>query len=66
MLRAGQGRYTYVDGVYFEGEWVASERVKGKEVAADGSSEYSGGWRLGRRHGQGVQYQVRVQYLARF
>lgn len=30
-----------------------------RDFAADGSSEYSGGWRNEQRHGYGVLYQVR-------
>jgi hypothetical protein len=32
--------------------------VKGQFVSADGSMEYSGGWKEGVRHGYGVFYQV--------
>ncbi|GAB4815949.1 hypothetical protein N2152v2_002995 [Parachlorella kessleri] len=53
-----KGRYTLQDGSYFEGEWADGQRVKGKAVSADGSFEYSGGWKGELRHGYGVMYQA--------
>ena len=61
MNVAGKGRHTYPDGTYFEGEWLEGGRVRGKLVAGDGSSEYTGGWRGDQRHGHGVLFQVCVE-----
>lgn len=53
---AGQGRWTYPDGSFYEGEWTEGQRIRGRLLAVDGSEEYSGEWKGDKRHGQGVQY----------
>ncbi len=52
----GQGRHTFLDGSYYEGQWAAGERVKGMWVSGNNSSEYSGQWRGDLRHGHGVLF----------
>jgi len=55
---AGKGRLSAKDGGYYEGAWAAGERVRGREVSADGRWEYDGEWRGGQRQGQGVLHQT--------
>jgi len=63
LCSAGKGRYTLQDGSYFEGDWKDGQRVKGKAVSADGSFEYSGGWKGELRHGYGIMYQASAWLL---
>lgn len=55
---AGKGRMSAKDGGYYEGAWAAGERVRGREVSADGRWEYDGEWHGGQRQGQGVLHQT--------
>lgn len=51
---AGKGRLTTKAGSFFEGEWKAGSRVKGRWVSADRRQEYLGDWKGSVRHGQGT------------
>ncbi|QDZ21659.1 hypothetical protein HOP50_06g41860 [Chloropicon primus] len=57
----GRGRYTFVDGSYYEGEYKQGQRTKGKFVSSDESIEYTGGWKDNMRHGFGTFFQNGVQ-----
>jgi hypothetical protein len=39
---AGQGRWTFPDGSYFEGSYSGGHRTEGRYEAADGSFVYDG------------------------
>lgn len=54
--RHGQGKMTWSDGGYYEGEFLNGNRHgKGKHVFANGFI-YDGGWKNGLMHGNGVNY----------
>jgi hypothetical protein len=50
----GNGRYTYADNSYFQGNFSEGMQVSGKYSSADGSLEYDGRWKGQMRHGQGT------------
>ena len=52
-LARENGRFTWADGTYYEGEWKnGREEGHGNKVWPDKES-YGGQWRGGLRHGQG-------------
>lgn len=44
----GQGKMTWTDGGWYEGQWMQGEiHGQGKEVRADGSLRHEGQWSKG-------------------
>ena len=52
--RSGTGKYSYINGDYYDGEWQNHVRHgQGTYVYTDTGSKYTGTWKDGKREGQG-------------
>jgi len=60
FLRHGQGRMTYSNGKYYEGQWELGEITGyGTLFSKDNSVIYQGTWKNGKYHGQGTLFNYR-------
>ena len=62
--RSGNGKYSYINGDYYDGEWQNHVRHgQGTYVYADTGSKYTGTWKDGKREGQGEFIHANHKYV---
>lgn len=65
--RCGFGKYSYVNGDYFEGEWQNHVRHgQGTYYWAETGSKYVGTWKEGRMEGAGELVHANHKYVGGF
>jgi len=53
-MRSGRGKYYYVNGDFYDGEWLNHVRHgTGKYIYASSGLQYFGSWKDGKRDGEG-------------
>lgn len=64
--RHGNGRLTYPNGDVYEGEWVADmPEGRGSFIQAATGNSYLGGWKAGKKFGEGVTHWKNAQEIER-
>ena len=62
-LRNGNGRFTYVTGAFYEGEWKNNKKDgKGVLMNGDGKTIYDGFWVNDKYHGKGILYNQNINF----
>ncbi|OJD28913.1 math and uch domain protein [Diplodia corticola] len=64
--RHGNGRLTYPNGDVYEGEWVDNlPEGRGSFIEAETGNSYLGGWKAGKKFGEGVTHWKNAQEIER-
>ncbi|KAF9631861.1 Peptidase C19 ubiquitin carboxyl-terminal hydrolase 2 [Lasiodiplodia theobromae] len=64
--RHGNGRLTYPNGDVYEGEWAANlPEGRGSFIEAETGNSYFGGWKAGKKFGEGVTHWKSAQEIER-
>ena len=65
--RCGSGKFYYVNGDVYDGEWSAHVRHgHGSYTYADTGSRYVGMWKNGQRDGQGELIHANHKFVGKF
>ena len=65
--RCGPGKYSYINGDYYEGEWQNHVRHgQGTYYWAETGSKYVGTWKEGRMEGAGEMIHANHKYVGSF
>jgi len=51
----GLGRFDYLDGSYYDGDWKDNKKHgRGKLIEGGGDTIYNGDWEYDEKHGRGI------------
>ena len=65
--RCGTGKYSYINGDTYEGEWLNHVRHgRGTYLYTDTGSKYVGLWKEGKREGAGELVHANHKYVGSF